>query len=213
MSLLENFKSYLEFLPAGILEQEKKEVATLGAEEKNKIVGFVKMAYPYIYAYGKIFNTCCRAKEEIGIHKFIKDEAVRERFDKFVREGGDIEKIRQGKIDEEYLSAGDMAVFKESEAEVHKTVHKETREEIVGSRKVEFENFKKEGEERLRKIEEKIGLLKKMASESPEWGSEILDKVSELEERWASLGNEPQEIDVAELLEYYGSVIGETAEV
>ncbi|MFA5133524.1 MAG: hypothetical protein WC459_01845 [Patescibacteria group bacterium] len=207
MPLLENFKNYLEFLPEGILDAEKKAAQNFGEGDAEKIVLFSKTAYPSIYAYQKIFNTCCRVKEEIGIHKFIKDENCRLRFDKFLREGGDIEKIRTGKIDDEYLSAGDMAAFKEAEAEVHKIVHKETREEIGGSRKDEFENFKKEGEERLRKIEEKIGLLRKMADEFPEWRTEILDKINELEERWVDPGSEPQEIDLTELLEYYGSVL------
>lgn len=199
------FKKFLENLPQGILDDEKRMAEKF--QDGAEMVNFAKTAYAPVYAYMKIFDSCCRVKEEMGIHKFIKDEGARARFDKFLREGGDIEKIRAGKVEEDYLSPGDMAVFREAEAEVHKQVHRETREHIAGARKAEFDGCKKEGEEKMRATEEKIGLLRKMADESPEWREEILDKVGELEERWANPGNEPQTIDAEELLEYYGSII------
>lgn len=204
---MENFKKFLENMPQGILDAEKKEAAGLGVGDEKKIIEFAKAAYPRIYAYMKIFDGCCRVKEEIGIHKFIKDENICSRFDKFLREGGDIEKIRQGKVDEEYLSSADLEVFREAEREMHKVVAEETRTEIKGAKKAEFDNYIKEGEEKLQKVEEKMAVLRHMAAESPEWGNEILDKISELEERWINFGNEPQVIDVDELLEYYSSVI------
>lgn len=182
-------------------------------ESKNKkeIVDFAKKAYPYVYAYLQIFNSCCRVKEEMGIHKFIKDENSRSRFDKFLRGGGDIEKIRTNKVEEEYLSGADLELFKEAEADAHKEVHEETKAEIVGRRKKEFEAFIKEGGEKLKKVEDKIALLQKFGDQSPEWRTEIVEKINQMEERWASYGNEPAEQDAAELLEYYGSVenIGE----
>lgn len=205
MTFADNFKNYLENIPQGILEAEKEEAAKI--KDRAAMLTFAKMAYPQIYAYMKVFNGCCRPKEERGIHNDIKDEAVRARFDKFLREGGDIEKLKQGKVEEDYLSAGDLAAFREAEAEMHKVVAKETREEIKGSKKAEFWEYVKEGEKKLRKVEEKIGLLREMAGKSPEFGNEILEKIDELEERWANSGNEPQEQDVAELLEYYNSVM------
>ncbi len=206
MSLTENFKSFLENIPQGILEKEKESFVTLSDDKRERMIEFAKMAYPQIYAYMKIFNTCCRIKEEIGIHKFIKDEGVRARFDKFLHEGGDIEKIRQNKVEEEYLSASDMAAFKEAEREVHAQVHVETREEINKSRKAEFDEFVKEGEARVRLVQEKIGLLRQLSSKLPDWQAEILSKADEMDERWANFGNEPTEADLAELLEYYNSV-------
>lgn len=206
MSFAENFKNFLENIPQGILDEEKKEAANI--KDGAAMVDFAKKAHPQIFAYMKIFNTCCRVKEEIGIHKFIADEHIRARFDKFLREGGDIEKIRRGKVDEEYLTEGDLTAFREAEAEVHREVHKETREEIHKSRKTEFEEFMREGEKEVRGVEEKIVVLREMAGKSADFGGEILEKIGELEERWANFGNEPQEQDLAELLEYYNSVIG-----
>ena len=55
-------------------------------------------------------------------------------------------------------------------------------------------------------MEEKIAILRRLGDRSPEWRTEIIGKISELEERWASYNNEPTEQDVAELLEYYDSV-------
>lgn len=212
MNFTENFKIFLDNIPQGIFPPkadppgagEKEEVKF---KDRAEMLGFAKMAYPQIYAYMKIFNGCCRKKEELGIHNDIKDEGVRARFDKFVRGGGDIEKLKQGKVEEEFLSREDLELFKKAESEMHKEVAKETREEIKGSKKAEFLEFVKEGEEKLRKVEEKIKLLREMAAKSPEFGNEILEKVDELEERWANSGNEPQEQDVVELLEYYNSVM------
>lgn len=209
MGFLENFKKFLEVMPAGILDDEKKEAAEI--QDRAEMINFAKKAYPQIYAYMKIFNSCCRRKEELGIHNLIKDDGLRARFDKFLREGGDIEKLKQGKVEEEFLSPDDLELFKKAEGKMHKDVAKETLEEIKDSRKAEFDEFAKEGEEKLRKTEEKVGFLREMAAKSPNFGNEILEKIDELEERWANLGNEPQEQDVVELLEYYNSV-AETVE-
>jgi len=206
MSLADNFKNFLDSVPQGILDSEKESFVTISDGKRDKMIDFAKKAYPRIYAYMRIFNTCCRVKEEIGIHKFIKDENIRARFDKFLHEGGDIEKIRQNKVEEEYLSADDMAAFKDAEREVHKEVHKETREEIHKSRKAEFEEFVKEGEVKVRRIDEKIRLLRELAAKLPDWQGEISAKTNEMEERWVNFGNEPQEQDLIELLEYYNSV-------
>lgn len=85
MALTENFKIFLDNIPQGILEKEKESFVTISDDKRERMIEFAKMAYPQIYAYMKIFNTCCRIKEEIGIHKFIKDENIRARFDKFLR--------------------------------------------------------------------------------------------------------------------------------
>ncbi len=211
MGLQENFKLFLDNIPQGILEKEKESFVTLSDDKRERMIEFAKMAYPQIYAYRKIFNTCCRIKEEIDIHKFIKDEGVRARFDKFLREGGDIEKIRQNKVHEDFLSVSDMAALKEAEREVHKDVHKETREEIYKSRKTEFEEFVKEGEARVRRTDAQIVLLRELSAKLPDWQKEILEKIGEMEVRWINPGNEPAEQDLAELLEYYNSV-GEVGE-
>ena len=208
--LHDELKNFLNFLPEGYLETEAKKAEQ--SKDEKEIVDFAKKAYPYVYAYLQIFNSCCRPKEEIGIHKFIKDESSRSRFDKFLKDGGDIEKIRSDKVKEEYLSAADLELFKKAEADVHKEVHKETKAEIIGKRKAEFEQYIIEGREKFDKVESKIAVLKKLANESPDWRGEILEKIDRLKERWASYSNEPTELDVTELIEYYGSVanIGES---
>jgi len=202
--IVKEFKNFLNFLPPLVLGTERE--AIKNSQDKEQIINFAKKAYPYVHGYLRIFNSCCRLKEEMGIHKFIKDEGIRARFDKFVHEGGDIEKIRQGKVEEDYLSVDDLAALKEAEREVHEDVHKETKAEIRGKRKAEFESYVKDGAEKLNKVEEKIAILRRLGDRSPEWRTEIIGKISELEERWASYNNEPTEQDVAELLEYYDSV-------
>jgi len=206
MDFTESFKNYLDNLPQGILENEKESFVTISDDKRERMIGFAKMAYPQVYAYMKIFNSCCRAKEEKGIHNDIKDEGARARFDKFVRGGGDIEKLKTGKVEEEFLSPDDLELLKKAEEKMHKEVAKETREEIGGSKKAEFEEYVREGGERAGRVEDKIKLLREMAGKSPDFGNEILEKIDELEERWANLGNEPQEQEAVELLEYYNSV-------
>lgn len=213
MSLKENLALFLENMPAGIAEGERQELSGFAVKDelvegdKNQIIVLCKKAYPQIFAYLKIFNSCCRKKEELGIHKSIKDESVRARFDKFIGDGGDIEKLKQGKVDEEYLSGEDLEIFKKAERKMHEEVAEETRAEISGSRKAEFDDYAKTGEEAVKKIDKKIAALRRLAQDSPEWSAEIFGKIAELEDRWANFGNEPQETDVNELLDYFGSVV------
>lgn len=178
----------------------------LSDDEKKEIVDFGKKAYPLIFGYFKIFNSCCRKREEAGIHNYIKDEFVRARFDKFLREGGDIEKIRQGKVDEEYLISDDIEEFKKAEKIMHAEVAKETVSEISGGRKGEYEEYVADGSAILEKIEEKLAALRKMAGELPDQSAEIFVKIAELSQRWVNFANEPSVADVDELLEFYGAV-------
>lgn len=209
----ENLANFLENMPKGILEEEKKALALLLGKDKlseaetKQAVDFARRAYPHIFAYFKVFNSCCRKKEEAGIHKLIKEDYIREHFDKFITEGGDIEKIRQGRVEEEYLTSEDVEVFKKAEAKMHEEVAEETCAEIVGARKAEFDEYVKTGEDIVKKVEEKITALRNMASDAPEWSVEIFGKIAELDGRWLNIGNEPSEQDVNELLDYFGSVV------
>ncbi|MBU1180238.1 hypothetical protein KJ885_04805 [Patescibacteria group bacterium] len=206
--LLQNLKNFLDFLPGGFIDKPDidLEEEELTDEERKRIVEFGKKAFPYIYAYGKVFNECCRLREEIGIHNSIKDEGARKRFDKFLKDGGDVEKIKYGKVDEEYLSGDDIEKFKKAEAEVHKTVHCEVRDRIEKVDKEKFNEYVEEGKKKVEEIEEKIGNLRRMAGELPEYASEINQKIKEMEERWVNYSNEPQAEDLNELLEYYNSI-------
>ena len=49
----------------------------LSDDEKKQVIAFTKRVYPYNYAYLNVFNECCRVKEEVGIHNFLKDEGLK----------------------------------------------------------------------------------------------------------------------------------------
>lgn len=208
MALLQNLKNFLDFLPDGFINKPDidLEKETLRDEEKKQIIEFGKNAFPYVYAYSKIFDDCCRIKEEAGIHNYIKDESVRKRFDKFLQDGGEVEQIRQGKVHEEYLSEEDVRAFQDAEREVHREVHREVAERIAGQDREKFHEYAEEGKEKIRKVEDKLANLRQMTAELPEYASEINQKIMEMEERWVNYGNEPKEQDLDELLDYYGAV-------
>ncbi|PIR66539.1 MAG: hypothetical protein COU51_03300 [Parcubacteria group bacterium CG10_big_fil_rev_8_21_14_0_10_36_14] len=206
--LLQELKIFLDFLPEGFADKPNIDFAkeVLTEDDARQIVEFGKKSFPYVYAYSKVFDDCCRIKEEAGIHNFIEDESVRKRFDKFLRDGGEVEQIKQGKVHEEYLSREDVLAFQNAEREVHKEVHREVAERIAGQDKEKFGEYVEEGKKKVLLIEEKIANLRQMAGELPEHSSEINQKIMELEERWVNYSNEPQIQDLDELLEFYGAV-------
>lgn len=208
LKLLDDLKNFLDFLPGGFLDAPdiNLDAENLSEDDRKKVIEFAKSAYPYVFGYKKVFDDCCRLKEEVGIHNFIKDEGVRARFDKFIREGGDTEDIRQGKIQEEYLSEDDLMEFEKAERNVHEEVHEEVQKRIEGQDKEKFEEFVKQGKEKVEEINEKIRALREMGGEMPEYSEEIDEKIIELEDRWVSYDNEPQSEDLNELLEYYNSL-------
>jgi len=209
---INNLKNFLESSADGFLKEEKKVVQELAQkeilseDEKKQVIEFAKKAYPYNYAYLHVFNECCRVKEEVEIHNFLKDEGLKKRFDKFLKDGGDIEKIRQGRVDEEYLSEDDIEKFRNAEADVHKEVHRDVVKRIDGIDKEKFDEYVEEGKKKVVTINEKTSLLHQTATEAPEWSGQIFEKIKEMEERWVNYENEPQTEDLDELLEYYNSV-------
>jgi len=209
---LENLTIFLNSLPEVFLKDERKEIEkmaqkeSLTNEEKKQVIKFAKKAYPYNFAYLEVFNECCRVKEEIGIHNFLKDEGAKSRFDKFLKNGGDIEKIRQGKVDEDYLGEDDIEKFKKAEADVHKGVHQDVTKRVEGVDREKFNEYLEEGKKRVEGVNAGVVNLRQMASELSEWNTEILIKVEEMEERWVNHGNEPTSEDLSELLEFYNSI-------
>lgn len=207
--ILKNFKIFLDFLPEGFVDvpEINFEKEVLSDKEKKQIISFGKEAFPYVYAYIKVFDDCCRIKEEAGIHNYIKDEGIRKSFDKFIRDGGEVEQIRQNKIEEEYLSESDVEVFMNAEREVHKEVHREVRERIEGIDREKFNEYVNEGKDKVERVDSGIDGLRQLAGRAPDYSEEIFEKINKLEERWANYKNEPQQEEIIELLEYYNSII------
>jgi len=213
---IKNIENLLSIWPNIILPERKKELTNIlrdlkrddkSEDLKKRAIIIGREAYPYFYAYFKIYNDCCRVKEEIGIHNFLKDKTQCSRFNKFLQDGGDIEKIRQGNVDEIYLTAEDIKAFAKAEAQVHNEAHQEVNSIIVKEEKSRFEDFVKEGEEKRNFIDKKISALRDFATENGEWGNEIFTKIDELEKRWVNFTNEPTAEDLDEVLDYYNSVI------
>jgi len=214
-NFLHNVENLLSVWPEIILPERKKELEDIKQELrrdendedlKKRAIMIGKEAYPHLYAYFKVYNDCCRVKEEIGIHKSLKDQNQRARFEKFLDDGGDVEKIRQGKVDEIYLSKDDIEAFRQAEAQVHGNAHKEVEDRIRTNEKSRFETFVKEGEEKRNFIDKKISALRDFAVENGEWSSEIYNKIDELEARWVNFANEPTAEDLDEVLDYFNSV-------
>lgn len=209
--ILQDLKTFLDFLPDGFTDKPKIDFnkEKISEEEKKEIIEFGKRAFPYVYAYTKVFDDCCRIKEEAGIHNYIKDANVRKSFDKYIREGGEVEQIRQGKVDEDYLSEDDIKMFMDAEREVHKEVHREVQERIEGQDKEKFGQYVEEGKTKVDRVDAGISNLRQIAGEAPEYSEEIFEKIEEINARWVNYKNEPQEEDLNELLSYYSSVLGE----
>lgn len=191
--------------------REAGELSAAGDDEiVEKIIAFGKEIYPARSAHLKLYRLYVKGGEEAAIRAELPEE-LKERFDKFLVDLGDVEKLVDLNLAETDLTEVDRQNLLAAEQKVHTEIHKKCTELIRGGKKDDFEAMVRDAYDELKLMEEKINELRHLAESNPDFGSEILSKARNFElgiatDRGVIPGDIQEEIDF-----YSGIATGEAA--
>lgn len=152
-----------------------------------------KESWVYRKAYEDAYSRYGRASEEAHLLENL-DRGIRDKYERFIHEGGKIGYIAGAKsLDdllkpspfERYFTPEEKFAIEQALLEAHDAARKEIDELVLDKKKDEYARLVKEYKARQRVIESKIDELKHLAGISRKWRSEIEDRVRTIEEGWS----------------------------
>lgn len=177
-------------------------------EIENIAVEFGKEIWPYREAYQELYDEHGRAHEEALLREGLHEE-LRPKYEKFLAEKGNIERVR-GQLAglDLYFTSDEQAEIVKAELVAHDKIHGELERLIAGEKQEEYfaalEKWKKKQEQIL----EALAKLRGFATRSPKWAGEILGKVRTFEQGFGFLERPVSLMDVMGEIEYYEGILG-----
>jgi len=190
--------------------REAEILSAAGDEEiEEKIIVFGKEIYPTRAAHLKLYRLYVKGGEEAAIRAALPT-GLQPRFDKFLEDLGDVEKVCAMDLREVDLTKEERGILCAAEEKVHGGAHQKCAELIRGEKSIEFETALAEARSELEFIEEKIAELRRLAEVNLEFSEEILGKVKNFELGIATdRGVIPD--DIQEEIDFYSGIATEEA--
>lgn len=194
-----------------LLDRCTGDVRCTYGEIHEAIVSLGKESWSERMAYQDLYDRYGRASEEANLLENL-DEGIREKYEKFVHEGGKINHIESAKSGEvmweaspfeRYFTPEEKFGIKQALLSARTAAHEEISELLEGVKSEEFAvtvNFYKES---MRRIQVDLDRLRELASVSEKWEKAISDKVHTFEEGWSVVEKGFDEEIVAKELEYW----------
>jgi len=168
-------------------------------------------SWAYRQAYGHVYANYGRASEESFLLENL-DKGVREKYEKFLNEGGKLNYLERMRTAEELTAPTPFERFFTPEEKYAITqallvardyAKKEIDGLVTGEKREEYEGFITKHIEKQEAIEKKIEALRKMADISKKWKAAVLDRVRVIEEGWSVMEPGADEAAIDKELEYW----------
>lgn len=216
-SLLNEIKIALEALPftmpSAEVEALKKQyefVAGNPAASEGEFSAVLMMIGRASWPYRKAYEAL---RERHGLDKqefYFRDHLAPEMAKKYAQFAGRfrIERALRKKDFELFFSAEEKYQLEEALFEAKEALEKDMREMIAGSKKAEYETELAARRTAQKQLSDKIQELRAYVDRSPQFSTEILDKVRVFEEGWSVVERDVDLRIVEGEIEYYRDVIG-----
>lgn len=175
-----------------------------------------KQSWPYRKAYEEMYARYGRASEESFLLEDL-DSGVREKYERFIHEGGKISNIWSARSAEDllrpspferYFTPEEKFAIEQALLVARDSARAEIDGLVTGKKSEEYGQLVKSYGGRQRHIEEKIDELRHLSAVSEKWESEINDRIRTLEEGWSVV---ERGMDLPELereTEYWKGTLG-----
>ncbi len=180
-------------------------------EIHEAIVDLGKESWSERMAYQEMYDRYGRASEEAYLLENL-DKGIREKYEKFVHEGGKINHIEAAKSGEEmwerspferYFTPEEKFGIEQALLAARKSAREEIRDLLKGVKSDELDVTIDSYRESMQRIQVDLDQLRELATVSEKWEKAILDKVHTLEEGWSVVEKGFDEEIVAKELEYW----------
>jgi len=162
-------------------------------------------------AYQEMYARYGRSSEESFLLQNL-DEGIRNKFEKFIGDGGKLNYLEGVRTEEELLAPTPFETYfapeeKFAVAQALLAARDQARQEIEGlmtdGKRGEYEDLVQEYEQSEQALEQKIQELEKMAGLSDKWRETIIDRVRVIEEGWSVMERGIDEDRLDKELEYW----------
>jgi len=188
----------------------------VGYDEIAKTIAALgKESWPHRKAYEDIYAVYGRPSEESHLLENL-DQAVRQKFETFIHEGGKINHIesaksaddlRQASPFERYFSPEEKFAIQQALLLARESARKEINELVVGKKKYDYDRLVEQYRGLRQRLESKVIELKELAEISEKYRPDILDKVRLLEEGWSVVESGISDQAVTSELDYWKGVL------
>ncbi len=162
-------------------------------EIQDVIAALGKESWAFRKAYEEMYDRYGRASEEANLLEKL-DRDVREKYERFVHEGGKINHIESAKSAddlrnpspfERYFTPEEKFVIEQALLAARDAARAEIDALVLDKKKDEYQALVAEYKKRQKTIMEKLDGLRKLASVSAKWEPAITDRVRTIEEGWS----------------------------
>jgi hypothetical protein len=197
-------------------EQMLDKPKTKYSDIQKVIVELGKESWAVRKAYDDMYARYGRSSEEAFLLENL-DESVRQKYERYIHEGGKLNYIARVRTEAELLQPSPFERYFTPEekfaiAQALLVARDQARHEIDGlvmeTKRDEYKKTVKEYAERQRHMEEKIDELRRLAGVSSKWEGDIKERIRTLEEGWSVV---EQGADLSELereTEYWKGTLG-----
>ncbi len=219
---LDLFKISIDRLPPGFSAQRKKDFEELlksytknpdcSYEELQQAIAELGLeSWSYRKAYEKMYETYGRSSEESFLLEKL-DKGLRERYERFIQDGGKMNHIAGAKKGEDlwqaspferYFTPEEKFAIEQALLSAREAARKEITELVSGGKRQEYDALVAEFGQRQGAIRDKIEELRHLATVSPKWEAEILYQVRAFEEGWSVVERQIDEGELDKTLEYW----------
>lgn len=204
--------------PADRREHYKEKLRLLEADTaadyetvRATAVDFGRESWPYRCAFEDLYDQYGRVSEEANLLRHL-DAGLREKYEKFLHEGGklnylpsarSIEEMRQPAPFERYFTPEEKYAIEQSLIGARQSAREEIIGLVAGKKKAEFMAMVREHLTRQARMVGMIEELKILAKVSDKNRNAILESVRSFEEGWSLVERQPEERQLVEALEYW----------
>lgn len=174
-------------------------------EEIQKTISALgKESWPYRKAYEEIYARYGRASEESHLLENL-DLGIREKYERFIHEGGKIMHVRTVMTLEElmapspferYFTPEEKFAIEQALLTARDSARAEIDDLVTGKKKEEYEALVEEYRRKQKRMEAKLDELRELATVSRKWQADISDRLRTIEEGWSVV---EQGVDLADL--------------
>ncbi len=193
------------------LERYVHDRATKYEEIQETIAELGKDSWVYRKAYEEIFAQYGRASEEAHLLEKL-DSGIREKYERFIHEGGKIgyiaatrslEQLLQPSPFERYFTPEEKFAIAQALLAAKDAARAEIDELIGEKKKEEYTKLVKEYKVRQRMMESKLDELRSLATVSKKWTPSIQERIRTIEEGWSVVAEGWDLADLEKETEYW----------
>src|SRR3989338_5236324 len=177
LSILKHILNKTEhtLFPQERLEEMKKEYATLEANPEitqaqieDLIIRFGKEIWPYQEGLEELYSRHGKAVEETRVKEKLSPQ-LKAKYEQFLAFGGSLSDFRHGSVTETYFTSEEKFELGQATVDAHATTLHEIASSCRADKQHECEAVIADHKQKLARIEEKLIVLRELATRSDKW--------------------------------------------